>query len=228
MRLSRRIGVALIVAAAAALLPNAALGLSQTVTIRGFAFMPAGATIAPGESITWSNADGTAHTATSNTGAFDTGVIAVGSTSKTVPFANAGTYAYHCSIHPSMTGTITVQAPQPTPAPTVPPTPVPTAPPTPTSVPPTPVPTVPATPVPTATAVASSAGTPSAPSASPLPSAAPTAASTSRPALRTVASPSAATAAPAIGDGPGPLLAVGAVAAAAALAGLAFYLYRRR
>ena len=228
MRLNRRIGVALIVVAAAVLLPNAALGLSQTVTIRGFAFLPAGATIAPGESITWSNADGTTHTATSNTpGAFDTGPIAMGAT-KMVTLANAGTYAYHCSIHPSMTGTITVQAPQPTPVPTVPPTPVPTAPPPPTSAPPTPVPTVPATPAPTATAVASSAGTPSAPSASPIPSAAPSAVGTARPSLLTLASPSPAPAAPAIGDGPGSLLAVGAVTAAAALAGLAFYLYRRR
>ena len=223
MRLNRCIGVALIVVAAAVLLPNAALGLSQTVTIRGFAFLPPSATIAAGESITWTNADSTAHTATSNTpGAFDTLVIPVGA-SKPITFATAGTYAYHCSIHASMTGTITVQAP--TPAPTPPPTPVPTAPPTPATAPPT----VPATAVPTVTATASPAATPPVPSASPSPSAVPTATSTPRPSLIVaLPSPSAAPAAPAFGDGPGPLLAVGAVAAAAALAGLAFYLYRRR
>jgi len=58
--------------------------------------------------VTWSNADGTPHTATSNTGAFDTQNIAAGA-SKSVTFSTTGTFQYHCSIHPGMMGTVIVQ-----------------------------------------------------------------------------------------------------------------------
>jgi plastocyanin len=59
--------------------------------------------------VTWSNEDSVGHTVTANGGAFGSGTIAPG-TSFTRTFATAGTFAYHCSIHPSMTGTITVTA----------------------------------------------------------------------------------------------------------------------
>jgi plastocyanin len=47
-----------------------------------------------------------AHTATGS--GFDTGVIPSGATSAPIAFGTAGTRAYHCSIHPSMTGTLNV------------------------------------------------------------------------------------------------------------------------
>ena len=210
MRLKTPIRLAALVFVMIAVLPGIALGASQTVVIRNFAFAPVNTIIAPGERITWQNADPVAHTATSDAaGGFDPGPIAAGATSKTVPFASAGTYAYHCTIHPAMKGTITVQGaatpvpPPPTPAPTPPPTPVPTVAPS-----PSPTPSASASPAPT-----------------PLPTPAPTRISLASP------SPTAAASAgsgPTAGSGPGQLLAAVVVALAAALAGLAIYLYRRR
>lgn len=59
-----------------------------------------------GTTVTWVNKDDTAHTTTSNSGLWNSGVMAVGS-SFSYTFSTAGTYPYHCNIHP-MTGTIEV------------------------------------------------------------------------------------------------------------------------
>lgn len=92
------------------------LAADGAVTIAGFAFDPTTITVQVGDSVTWTNQDSTAHTATAN-GAFDTGNIANGA-SKSITFATAGTFAYHCTIHPTMTGTVVVQAGT-APAPTI-------------------------------------------------------------------------------------------------------------
>jgi plastocyanin len=39
---------------------------------------------------------------------FDVGQISAGATSSALSFTAAGTVNYHCSIHPTMTGTITI------------------------------------------------------------------------------------------------------------------------
>ena len=54
------------------------------------------------------------HTATSTTGAFDSGDIAQGE-SFSVTFTTPGTYDYFCTPHPTMTGQIVVQAAAPAP-----------------------------------------------------------------------------------------------------------------
>ena len=213
-----------------ALLPSVALGVSQTVTIRGFAFAPSPASIAPGETITWQNADSVGHTATSDTGAFDTGPIASG-TSKRITFATAGTYAYHCSIHPSMHGTITVLAASATP------TPVPTQLSTPSPAPTAPPATAPPATTPASTQTMPPTASPPLPSpshvtsASASPTATPTGAATIGLPLA-AASPATATTPGSvprtIDSGPGPLLAAAAVGLAALLAGLAIVLYRGR
>jgi MYXO-CTERM domain-containing protein len=56
------------------------------------------------------------HTATSDTGAWTTGNIAPGGTSAAVAFPTAGTFPYHCAIHPSMAGTVIVSAAAPAPS----------------------------------------------------------------------------------------------------------------
>ena len=63
-----------------------------------------------GSNVAWTNADSTAHTATSDTGVFDTSGIGPGSTSAAVAFNTAGNFPYHCSIHGAahMSGTIVV------------------------------------------------------------------------------------------------------------------------
>jgi len=78
-----------------------------TVNIQNFAFAPPEVTAAVGETIGWTNGDSTAHTATTDDGGCDTGNIAQNATAGLV-FDAAGTYAYHCKIHPNMTATITI------------------------------------------------------------------------------------------------------------------------
>jgi plastocyanin len=78
---------------------------SKGVTIKGFAFSPKTLTVKAGSKVKVTNKDGTTHTFTANKGAFDTGDIDGGS-SATVTVKKPGTYAYHCNIHSSMTGTV--------------------------------------------------------------------------------------------------------------------------
>jgi plastocyanin len=76
--------------------------------IENFAFTPAEVTASVGETITWTNADSAAHTVTLDDGACDTGNIAQNASAGLV-FDAAGSYPFHCKIHPNMTGTITIQ-----------------------------------------------------------------------------------------------------------------------
>ena len=77
------------------------------IDIVGFSF--GGQTsVAPGQTITVANADGAPHTLTSVDGAFDTGVIGGGVAGGLVAPTAPGSYAFFCSLHPSMTGTLTV------------------------------------------------------------------------------------------------------------------------
>ncbi len=84
------------------------LAADATIPIADFAYPPA-TTVDVGDSVTWNNTSGVAHTATADGGAFDTGNIADGA-SASVTFDAAGTFPYHCAIHPAMTGSIVVQA----------------------------------------------------------------------------------------------------------------------
>lgn len=77
------------------------------VNIQGFAFAPGSLTVAKGTVVTFTNNDNTSHTATADDGSFDTGTIAAGA-SATITFKTAGTFAYHCTFHSGMTGTIVV------------------------------------------------------------------------------------------------------------------------
>jgi plastocyanin len=75
----------------------------------GMSFSPNPATVTRGQRVAWRNSAGAAHTATQNSGAFDTGNIDSGSQSGAITMGNAGTFAYHCAVHPSMVGTLNVQ-----------------------------------------------------------------------------------------------------------------------
>ncbi len=63
--------------------------------------------IKAGTVVTWVNKDDTTHTATSNSGVWDTGIIAPGTSSKPVTFSTPGTFPYFCQVHP-MSGEIVV------------------------------------------------------------------------------------------------------------------------
>ena len=77
------------------------------VTIKGFAFNPNAISAKVGEVVGFVNNDTTAHTATLDDDSCSTDNIAAGA-SMSLTFSAAGTYPFHCKIHPNMTGTITV------------------------------------------------------------------------------------------------------------------------
>lgn len=87
-----------------------AVAASQFVTIAGLAFSPQAVTVSVGETVTWTNNDTQIHTATADDGSWNAGNIAGGGGIGAVVFSVAGTFPYHCEIHPQMTGTVTVEA----------------------------------------------------------------------------------------------------------------------
>ena len=107
-RIARAVGGGIL--AAALLGGGSALAANQAVAISGFSFSPASITVSVGDTITWTDSDAQAHTATADDGSFDTGTIGGSGGTGSATFATAGTFPYHCKIHPTMTGTVTVQA----------------------------------------------------------------------------------------------------------------------
>ncbi|MGA3149419.1 MAG: cupredoxin domain-containing protein [Acidimicrobiales bacterium] len=82
------------------------------LAIRNFAFLPSPLFVPAGTTVIVTNDDTVAHTWTSDTGLFNSGAIAPGSSYR-YTFTKPGTYSYHCSIHSFMTGSITVQRQSP-------------------------------------------------------------------------------------------------------------------
>jgi plastocyanin len=100
-------------------------GSVADVTIRDFMYSPASITVKVGTTLRWTNNGPSAHTTTSDMGAWDSGMLdapvsgggyggggAAGGTFQ-FTFTQAGTYGYHCTIHPpsaypGFTGTVTV------------------------------------------------------------------------------------------------------------------------
>src|SRR4051794_31227801 len=79
---------------------------ASAITVQSFAFGPATLTVPAGTTVTVTNKDATAHTWTADNKAFDS-PLAPGGTA-TFTLSTKGTFTYHCNIHPSMTGTVTV------------------------------------------------------------------------------------------------------------------------
>jgi plastocyanin len=84
-----------------------------TITIVGMngsqSYLPNPATVKVGQTVSWRNADSVTHTATADGGAFNTGNIAPGAVSAPIAMSSAASVAYHCTVHPTMVGTLTVQ-----------------------------------------------------------------------------------------------------------------------
>ena len=78
-------------------------------------FVPAEITVPAGSTVTWTNGDSTIHTVvqgspeggSGETPAFDSSIIANGATWEHT-FDTAGEFDYYCSLHPFMTGEVTV------------------------------------------------------------------------------------------------------------------------
>jgi plastocyanin len=71
------------------------------------AFLPSNLTVPAGTTVRWVNNSSVTHNVVSATGLFNE-LLNVGE-SYSYTFSDAGTYNYECTIHPGMTGTITVQ-----------------------------------------------------------------------------------------------------------------------
>jgi plastocyanin len=94
-----------------------------SVGIRDGAFAPSVDTVRVGTVVSWTNNGTVAHTVTSDGGLWNSGQISSAGTggvdaygypvtttagSFDQTFSTAGSYAYHCSNHPGMTGTVVV------------------------------------------------------------------------------------------------------------------------
>ncbi len=79
------------------------------VSIANFAFVPPLITIAPGDSVTWSNDDGAPHAVAFKDGAAGPASMSPGQTFRRV-FDRAGSHEYFCSFHPYMAGRVVVRA----------------------------------------------------------------------------------------------------------------------
>lgn len=125
-----------------------------TVQIRDGSYNPQSITITMGDTVTWVNTGTRNHTSTSDSGVWDSGIIAPGGTYDRT-FSDAhGIFRYHDSFD-QFGGEVIVQVPptSPTPTPSATATPAPSA-----------------TPTPTATATASPSPTPTAPPPTATPS----------------------------------------------------------
>jgi plastocyanin len=82
---------------------------TASVSIKNMAFNPGSLSVTTGATVTWTNSDTTLHTVTADDGSFTSGNIAIGATYSRV-FNTAGTFSYHCILHPEMTGKVVVTA----------------------------------------------------------------------------------------------------------------------
>ena len=88
---------------------GAAAPRAETVEMVDFSFDSPRVTIQAGGKVIWKNQGQAPHTATADDRSFDTGTVQPGKL-KSATFKQAGTFDYHCKIHPQMHGTIEVVA----------------------------------------------------------------------------------------------------------------------
>jgi len=88
-----------------------ASGGASTINIKDFAFGPSTLMVKTGTTVTWVNLDPAPHKIASDSDspvAFSSDSLSTGASYR-FTFSQPGTFTYHCSIHPSMKGTIIVQ-----------------------------------------------------------------------------------------------------------------------
>jgi plastocyanin len=74
-----------------------------------YSFYPSPATVAFARIIVWRNSDAVTHHVVFDDTSVDTGTLAPGTSSQPITVA-PGNWSYHCAIHPSMVGSVTVTA----------------------------------------------------------------------------------------------------------------------
>ncbi len=108
MRYLTRLISVLALLLAATLFSTPARAQEHVVEIRDFTFSPSNLTVNVGDTVTWTNAGPSPHSATASDGSFDSGNLNPGQ-SYTFTFHTPGTYPYVCQYHAGMHGTIIVQ-----------------------------------------------------------------------------------------------------------------------
>jgi plastocyanin len=87
--------------------PPAAAAAAE-VKVDNFSFSPATLTVAAGTTVTWTNRDDIPHNVVSTDKVFKSKVMDTDE-KFSYTFTKPGSYAYFCSIHPHMTGTVVVK-----------------------------------------------------------------------------------------------------------------------
>lgn len=89
--------------------PSSSVSIPVGAAVLGrAAFAPDALTVDAGTTVTWTNTDSVAHTSTSDAPGWDSGIVSPGG-HFTRSFQAAGTFQYHCAIHPGMVGTVIVR-----------------------------------------------------------------------------------------------------------------------
>jgi plastocyanin len=79
------------------------------IKIDNFSFGPAALTVPAGATVTWINQDDVPHIVVSNDGKDFKSPVLDTDQRFSHTFPQKGTYAYYCSVHPTMTGKVIVQ-----------------------------------------------------------------------------------------------------------------------
>lgn len=79
----------------------------DSVSIKDLAFDPSSITVKAGDTVTFTNNNTVTHSVVGD-GGIDSGELEAGESYKET-FNTLGTFNYHCSTHPSMTGKVIVQ-----------------------------------------------------------------------------------------------------------------------
>ena len=88
--------------------PSAPVATNQVDLPRSYKFAPEDIVVPAGTTVTWTNNDFVDHTTTSDGTGWNSGVVAPGG-KFSVTFRSAGSFPYHCTIHPGMVGTVVVR-----------------------------------------------------------------------------------------------------------------------
>jgi len=103
------LGAAVGLILAGLVLPSGAQDAAVTVTIDNFTFNPQTVTVKAGTTVAWTNKDDIPHAIAAVGKLFKSKALDTDN-SYSFTFTTPGTYAYFCSLHPHMTGTIMVEA----------------------------------------------------------------------------------------------------------------------
>jgi plastocyanin len=103
------LGAAMAPLVAAIILPAGAQNAPAAIGIDNFTFNPQQLTVKTGTIVNWTNKDDIPHAIAAVNREFKSKALDTGD-AYSFTFTTPGTYAYFCSLHPHMTGTIVVEA----------------------------------------------------------------------------------------------------------------------